>query len=68
MTKEELIAKQQIKIEEYKEMINENIKLKKNLKNMFYSVGEPLNDNKLQFNKEQLMWCLKVIKSIDLLN
>jgi len=59
MTKEELIAKQQLQIEEYKQMIQENTEIINDLKMRFYAIGQPLNGNMLMFNKEQLLWCIK---------
>ena len=68
MTKDELIAKQQLEIEEYKQMLKENTKLKRDLVMMFYAIGQPLNDNILQFNKEQHKWCFRVVELIEELN
>ena len=68
MTKDELIAKQQLQIEDYKQMLEENTELKKDLTMMFYAIGQPLNDNVLQFNKEQHKWCFKVVELVEQLN
>jgi len=68
MTKDELISKQQLEIEEYKKMINENKKILSDLKGVFYSIGAPLNDNVLQFNNKQLAWCFKTFRLIEYLN
>ena len=38
MTKDELIAKQQLQIEEYKEMLKENKELKSQIVGKFYNV------------------------------
>ncbi len=65
MTKDELIAKQQIEIEEYREMLKENAVLHKSLIGKFYNIGAPLNDNVLQFNKDQRKWCLELFDLID---
>lgn len=67
MTKDELIAKQQIEIEEYKFISENNAKIKKELHGEFYAIGKPLNDNKLQFCISQLKWCYEVIELIDLI-
>jgi hypothetical protein len=68
MTKEELITKQQLKIEEYKLMFQENEEIKKKLLGKFYNIGQPLNDNVLQFNKEQHKWCFQVSLLIESLH
>ena len=65
MTKDELITKQQLKIEELETLINQHKKTKDYLLMRFYAIGQPLNDNKLQFNKEQLLWCLKTVELIE---
>ncbi len=58
--KDKLIAKQSIKIQEYEEIIRDNVKVVDEIKRKFYSIGAPLNDNFLKFNKEQMFWCFKV--------
>jgi len=68
MTKDELIAKQQLEIEEYKQMLQDNTDLKRDLEMMFYAIGQPLNDNVLQFNKEQQKWCFRVVALVEQLN
>jgi hypothetical protein len=68
MTKDELITKQQLEIEEYKEMLEENHNIITRLTGMFYNIGQPLNDNILNFNKEQQKWCFSVINLIEQLN
>lgn len=67
MTKDELIAKQQIEIEQYKLISENNAKIKKELHGEFYAIGKPLNDNKLNFNASQRKWCYEVIELIDLI-
>ena len=68
MTKDELITKQQLQIEEYKRMLQENTKTIDDLKMRFYGIGQPLNDNVLMFNKDQLLWCVKTLDLIEQLN
>lgn len=68
MKKDKLITKQQLQIEEYKTLLEENNKLKKQLRGMFYNIGRPLNDNILQFNKEQMKWCFDVVQLVDEIN
>ena len=58
MTKDELISKQQL--ESNREVLDD-------LRGMFYSIGQPLNDNKLKFNRHQLKWCLQVYSLIETL-
>lgn len=61
MTQTELITKQQLQIEEYKQILQQNKKLKRQIISKFYSMGQPLNDNVLQMNKEQMKWCFEVV-------
>ena len=68
MSKDELIAKQQIQIEQYKETLKENIGLISRIKGKFYNIGQPLNDNVLQMNKDQMKWCFSVVELIEQLN
>lgn len=68
MTKDELITKQQIEIEDMKQMLIENSELKKEIIGKFYNIGQPLNDNNLQFNKEQHKWCFEVVELVESLN
>ncbi len=64
MTKDELITKQQLEIESLRGGIEENKRIRKMLLNKFYSIGAPLNDNVLMFNKAQIEWCFKVVELI----
>jgi hypothetical protein len=61
MTKEELITKQQLKIEKQKKKLKEYKAIAKSIRGKFYNIGEPLNDNRLQFNKEQQGWLFEVV-------
>jgi len=65
MTKEELIVKQQLEIENYKEIFKSNKEIIDSLYMDFYAIGRPLNDNILNFNREQLIWCWNVDKKIE---
>lgn len=56
MNEDNLIVNQQLKIEEYREIINSNRKTKEEILNRFYGIGQPLNDNVLKFNNNQLFW------------
>lgn len=64
----ELIAKQQLEIEDYKKQLEENMEIVAKLNSKFFSIGAPLNDNVLQFNKEQLKWCFKVSELVEQIN
>lgn len=68
MTKDELIVKQQLELEKYKEMLEENKKLKSKIVRKFYACGQPLNDNVLQMNKAQMKWCFEVVGLAEDLN
>jgi hypothetical protein len=68
MTKDELITKQQLQIEEYKELMKDNKELRSQIIGKFYNIGQPLNDNVLQMNKKQMGWCFKVVELAEKLN
>jgi hypothetical protein len=54
MTKDELIARQQLDIESMKEQIKAYKDSEDNIYNIIYCIGGPLNDNKLGYTKEQM--------------
>jgi len=68
MTKEELITKQQLEIEQYQIAIEENKKLLKKIKLNFVAMGMPLNDNLLQFDKKQIKWCVETLEMVEQIN
>lgn len=68
MTKDELITKQQLQIEEYEEIFENNKKLEKEISGKFYNVGQPLNDNVLLMNEAQRKWCFGVVELVNQLN
>ncbi len=68
MTKDELIVKQQLEIEEYKAQLTENKEILKTLHYKFAGIGQPLNDNVLKFNSDQIRWCLQIQNLIEGLN
>ena len=68
MTKDELITKQQLEIEELKKDFKENEKLRKEIRGMFYNIGQPLNDNILKMNNKQMRWCFDVMEKVDCIN
>lgn len=53
MNKDQLIAKQQLEIEDLKEKLTNAINNAKLISQQMYNVWWPLNDNRLQFNLEQ---------------
>lgn len=61
MTKDELIAKQQIEIESLKKTVSLFREDIDTVHNIIFCVGGPLNDNKLMYTKEQMMdfWRIK---------
>ena len=65
MNKYELISKQQLEIENYKKQITKNKEIINKLHPLFYGTGQPLNDNRLKLNNEQLSWVLSVYNLID---
>jgi hypothetical protein len=68
MTKDELIVKQQLKIEEYESKLSQNAETINDIKMLFYAIGQPLNDNVLKFNNKQLQWCFEVMDRVTCLN
>jgi hypothetical protein len=65
MSKDELISKQQLQIEHYKQMVRDNKKTINRIRMRFIGCGAPLNDNVLQFNSKQMLWCHDVLELID---
>ena len=65
MTKDELVTKQQLKIEDFKEKTEHNEDVLKTLNHRFIGIGQPLNDNLLNFNKEQLAWVFQIKELVD---
>lgn len=58
MTKDQLIAKQQLEIEGYKQMLDNATELKFKLIDQFFLI----DDNVLKFNKNQMEWCYRLYK------
>lgn len=56
MTKNELIVKQQLKLEEIKSSRKKNKEVLKKIHGKFYGIGQPLNGDTLNFNAKQLEW------------
>lgn len=64
VNKDQLIAKQQLKIEEYEEILKKNAEVKEALISCFYSIGEPFDDNSWTFNSDQKIWSHNVVELI----
>lgn len=64
MNKNDLIIKQQIEIEELKSSLQEYEDVLKGVSGMLFSVGAPLNDNILNFNKEQRAFLHRIAQMI----
>ena len=68
MTKDELIAKQQLHIEHLENQCEQNRIVKEELSGLFYGIGQPLNDNNLKMDKDQLKWVFEVWQDIMKIN
>jgi hypothetical protein len=60
MDKNELIAQQQIEIEEWKQENAELVEMKDALHRELYCIGGPFSDNVLMFDKEQLKVFIRI--------
>lgn len=68
MTKDKLIAKQQLEIEAFKiKEANDKLLIRK-ITHKFTGIGAPLNDNKLKFNTDQMRWAFEVLELIEQLD
>lgn len=65
MTKDELITKQQLEIEHYKAQTEANRALRSKIVGQFVNIGQPLNDNVLQFNTKQQRWAGTVLMMVE---
>lgn len=65
MSKDELITKQQLEIEEYRVLFTDIANVRDKLMGQLFSIGAPLNDNRLQFNAKQRIWCHEVASLVD---
>ena len=68
MTKDELISKQQLEIEEMKSILESNKSIISDLHFKIHRIGQPLNDNCLNFNKDQMLWVSKILDLVEQLN
>jgi len=62
----ELIGKQRIEIDRLQKEIENNATKTFNVFTLLYNIGAPLNDNKLKFNKEQLLYLIEIKDALDL--
>ena len=53
MTKDQLISKQQLKIEGLEEQLSEFKEKESRLYNNLFGIGGPLNDSRISYTKEQ---------------
>ena len=67
MTKDELITKQQLEIEHFKNELVEKIEMIRQVGSILYCIGGPLNDNKGGFTREQLHTFWRIKEALDLL-
>lgn len=65
MTKDELIAKQALIIEELSQRLTDIKRANIDIYYILYSIGGPLNDNKLKYTKEQRIPFAKIAELID---
>ena len=65
MTKDKLIVKQALKLEDLKEKSKSNKALLKTINNRFVGMGQPLNDNVLKMNNYQMQWAYELKELID---
>lgn len=65
MTKTEVIARLARKLEMYKDSHKRNKDASRRLASRFTCIGAPLNDNRLQFNSEQLKWLQETLNIIE---
>jgi hypothetical protein len=50
--------------DKYKELYEEALEVCQNINNKLYSIGAPLNDNCLKFNKQQLVFLHSIAQEI----
>jgi hypothetical protein len=65
MTKDELIAKQQIEIEELNEENQSFRKARGRALGHIYCIGGPLNDNKLGYSKAQMVTFARIAEELN---
>ena len=66
MTKDELIVKQQLEIEQLREAIVKYESAKDAVYGIIFCIGGPLNDNKLGYTKEQKTDFWRIKEAMDL--
>ena len=60
MTEHELIAKQQLQIEEMRKTLKECANAFRTIRSVIYCIGGPLNDNKRGYSHEQMKDFLRI--------
>jgi len=68
MIVEQLVTKQQLEIERYKSILENNELIINDLHGLIHGIGQPLNDNCLEFNNKQLKWVQGVLDLVESLN
>lgn len=61
----ELIAKQQLEIEELKEINGQYQEREEQVYSIIFSIGGPLNDNKLRYSQKQLITFIQIAQALD---
>ena len=68
MTKDELISKQQLEIEKMKSILEANKIIISGMYLKIYGIGQPLNDNSINFNQQQLVWVSQILNLVEQLD
>lgn len=65
MTREELITQQQLELEEFRRKSINNKEVRQKLLGKIFGIGQPMNDNKMKMNNDQLSWVAGVWELIE---
>lgn len=65
MSKDELITKQQLQIEEMKQKIKDMEGAKRIALSHIYCIGGPLNDNRLGYSKPQMVTFARIAEELE---
>jgi hypothetical protein len=65
MTKDELIAKQAMELVEYENLVNDLRDSINGARLEIICIGGPLNDNKLQYSKPQLITFSRILEHLE---
>jgi len=66
MTKDELITKQALKIEELEEEVRLRKEAELTIHRIIYCIGGPLNDNKLGYSRPQLKIFADIVNELNI--